>query len=173
MIVSTAVKTFFSGIKMQQQDEQLVINFSQLRNIPLRKSLLLWNNYVANSIRFINHFSDLCESKLNSISNHLTRLEVSIQLLETKLNSIPDLSPIASTDTIHSETIPPAPAPPAPADTTTGSIESKVCVKDDIRYAKYFTLLKMNVPHAAIVQKMEMDGVDPSILEYVYVLKKN
>jgi hypothetical protein len=73
----------------------------------------------------------------------------------------------------------PAVPPAAPAQivlieaqaVTDGETEAPVVdqlpsLKDDPRYAKYFTMLKFNIPLVQVQQKMQMDGVDPSILSH-------
>jgi len=39
-------------------------------------------------------------------------------------------------------------------------------LKDDKRYAKFFKMLKVNVPKGAVALKMEQEGLNPSILDY-------
>ncbi len=38
-------------------------------------------------------------------------------------------------------------------------------LKDDPEFEKYFKMLKMNLPMGAVKQRMEMDGMDPSIMD--------
>ncbi len=47
------------------------------------------NQFTVNTINFLNKFSAVCESKLAKVSQDLSRLEVVLALLETKINSIP------------------------------------------------------------------------------------
>ncbi|ETV92250.1 hypothetical protein H310_13477 [Aphanomyces invadans] len=98
--------------------EELPVDLMQLPSIPLQKSLLLLTNFCTNTVRFINHFSSLCEERLATTSKNLTRLEISLAILEAKLNSIPDLA-ISTTpaDLPRDLNLPPtdaAPAPPPP-----------------------------------------------------------
>ena len=78
-------------LAIKEIEEDFPVDLSQLRSIPLKKTLLLLNNFTANTTRFLNHFATVCESKLVDVSHTLTRLETSLALLETKLNSIHDL----------------------------------------------------------------------------------
>ncbi|OQR93436.1 hypothetical protein ACHHYP_02564 [Achlya hypogyna] len=105
----------------EEVEEESPVDLMQLPSIPMQKSLLLLTNFCANTVRFINHFSNLCEERLTTISTNLTRLEISLAILEAKLNSIPDLP---TTVTISAADIPddlptsanvPAPPPPPPA----------------------------------------------------------
>ena len=76
--------------------EDLPVDFTQVSPIPLRKTVLLVNNFVANTVRFLNHFSNTCEEKLTSVSNNMSRLEIQLSILEAKLNSIPGLETVTS-----------------------------------------------------------------------------
>ena len=38
-------------------------------------------------------------------------------------------------------------------------------VKDDPMYAKYFKMLKMNIPKPAVLNKMKQDAVDSSVID--------
>ncbi|CAI5740165.1 unnamed protein product [Peronospora farinosa] len=75
-----------------EEEVELPIDLSQLPSIPAAKSLLLINNFVANTTRFLNHFAHECEERITHVSNNVTRVEILLAILETKLNSIPDLS---------------------------------------------------------------------------------
>lgn len=180
MATSTAL------VKSDLIDEELPVDLSQLRAIPLRKTLLLVNNFVSNTSRYLNHFSAVCEDKLATISHKLTHLEIQLAILETKLNSIPDLDHVAGTEDILVDDLPAPsapeepnlpPPPPPEKDTVDGpppppSEETDVPIveanfiklKDDERYKKYFAMRRMNMPEGAIMQKMQLDGVDPSII---------
>uniref|UniRef100_M4C1M4 Uncharacterized protein n=1 Tax=Hyaloperonospora arabidopsidis (strain Emoy2) TaxID=559515 RepID=M4C1M4_HYAAE len=68
------------------------MDLSQLPAIPAAKSLLLINNFVANTTRFLNHFAHECEERITRVSDNVTRVEILLAILEAKLNSIPDLS---------------------------------------------------------------------------------
>ncbi|OQR89620.1 hypothetical protein THRCLA_09660 [Thraustotheca clavata] len=185
-----------------EQEEESPVDLMQLPSIPMQKSLLLLTNFCSNTVRFINHFSNLCEERLSTISKNLTRLEISLAILEAKLNSIPDLPTAA---TISAADIPedlpmptdaPAPPPPPPAppagdgapppppppppmptddgapppppdasqETALAPSPSFLKLKDDPLYAKYFAMQRMGHPEGAILHKMKMDSVDPSIL---------
>ena len=58
--------------------------------------------------------------------------------------------------------------PPAPAAVAAAPDAAPVMtMKDDPRYERYFKMLKMGVLMAQVKQKMQMEGYDPNILEYV------
>lgn len=60
---------------------------------------------------------------------------------------------------------PPAPAaaaaPPAPAPAPSGG----PALKDDARFAPFFKMMRMGVPAQAVKNKMELVGLDPSVLD--------
>ncbi|KAF0709234.1 Aste57867_6038 [Aphanomyces stellatus] len=112
-------------VGVASQEPELPVDLMQLPPIPLQKSLLLLTNFCTNTVRFINHFSSLCEDRLSAISKNLTRLEISLAILEAKLNSIPDLPATATISAADipgdinlpdaTPTPPPPPPPPGPA----------------------------------------------------------
>ena len=55
------------------------------------QSLVLINNFMVSTVRFMNRFSTLCEEKLHNVSHDITRIETALAILEAKMNSIPDL----------------------------------------------------------------------------------
>lgn len=75
----------------EEDDVDLPVDLSQLPMIPMAKSLLLVNNFVANTTRFLNHFANDCEERIARVSTSLTRVEIMLAILEAKLDSIPDL----------------------------------------------------------------------------------
>lgn len=56
--------------------------------IPLRKTLLLVNNFIVNTVDYMNKFVVLCERKLATTTHSLQRVETVLTLLEAKLSSI-------------------------------------------------------------------------------------
>ena len=97
--------------------DELPIDRKAIPPIPVSKTIVLINNFVVNTTRFINHFSELCEDKISNVSSKVTELEILVSTLEVKLNSIPGLE---AAPNIDSETLPdhagaPAPAPSAAA----------------------------------------------------------
>ena len=55
---------------------------------PLKKTLLLVNQFVIDTTRFLNHFSTLVEEKLQKVSHDVARIETSLVLLESRLSTI-------------------------------------------------------------------------------------
>jgi hypothetical protein len=47
--------------------EELPVDFTQVNPIPLRKTVLLINNFMVSTTKFLNHFSVTCEDKLMAV----------------------------------------------------------------------------------------------------------
>lgn len=56
--------------------------------VPLGKTLVLVNQFIIETTRFLNHFSTIAEDKLRKISNDISRIETSLVLLESRLGSV-------------------------------------------------------------------------------------
>ena len=149
---------------------------------------MLVNNFVTSSVEFLNKFSSLCEQKLLRVSQQVQRVEIVLSLLEAKLDSIGwmaggaaqapaggDAQPAIAASSAPvappmDGSVPPAPGPPgapaAPAAAAPAApAVAHVCVKDDPRFSKYFKMLNMGVPAAAVKIKMSNEGADPSVID--------
>lgn len=88
------------------------------------------NNFIVNTTKFLNRFSNECELKLADVSNRITNTETSLSVLECKLRSIPGLEFEQPTDGGHDvrETSPPsaelAPNSEIPAELPTETSEA-------------------------------------------------
>ncbi|KAJ0405321.1 hypothetical protein P43SY_001080 [Pythium insidiosum] len=143
-----------------EEEMELPVDLTQLPMVPMAKTLLLVNNFVANTTRFLNHFAYECEERIARVSTNLTRVEILLAILEAKLDSIPDLTVTEM-------------APANELELSEGSTAkaSALKLKDDPAYATYFTMRRLGMPDGAIEHKMRMDGVDPSILKYFTMQK--
>lgn len=85
-------------------------------NTPIEYSqtLDLVNAFAIQTVQFLNRFSVLCENKLSKVGKDIHRLEVTLSLLEGKLNSIDGLEASTTTTTTApaSGSVPPPPPPP-------------------------------------------------------------
>ena len=64
------------------------INPAETPSIPLRKTLVLVNNFVVSTTQFLNRFSNLCETKLANVARSMSSLENTMCILEAKLNAL-------------------------------------------------------------------------------------
>ncbi|KAI9920737.1 hypothetical protein PsorP6_001039 [Peronosclerospora sorghi] len=93
MSTSTALVASSSPSPAPPEEEaELPVDLSQLPSLPVAKSLVLINNFVANTTRFLNHIAHECEERITRVSDNVTRVEILLAILEAKLNSIPDLN---------------------------------------------------------------------------------
>jgi len=164
------------------------INYAVLSPIPLPKSVMLVNNFVLNTTKFLNRFSNEVDLKLADVSHRITNTQTLLCVLECKLRSIPGLEdgppPPVATPTV--EPVPPAgaDAPPVaeapawtaegpPADSTalvavpSAELANMRRAAEHPRYRKFFKMLMMHIPLPACQQKMsvELPGEDTSLLE--------
>mmetsp|Transcript_13183 Transcript_13183/g.17377 ORF Transcript_13183/g.17377 Transcript_13183/m.17377 type:complete len:320 (-) Transcript_13183:304-1263(-) len=73
------------------EDSLSTLDLTELKPVQPQKTILLVNNFIANSSRFLNSFSQNVEKKLADVSNRLSEMEVVLVLLEEKLNSVPEI----------------------------------------------------------------------------------
>lgn len=150
--------------------------------MPIQKTILLLNNFVANTTSFFNAFSETVEKKISSVSNKITELETLLAVLEAKLNSIPDLgssaidqptgavgvpdavpAPISGVNDPHVEHTAAISVPVEPAVITVDS--SKVAVSEHPDYLPFFRLLKVGVPPFVVQAKVTAAGLDASMID--------
>eukprot|EP01104_Vermistella_antarctica_P014138 TRINITY_DN4403_c0_g5_i1.p1 TRINITY_DN4403_c0_g5~~TRINITY_DN4403_c0_g5_i1.p1 ORF type:complete len:205 (-),score=62.59 TRINITY_DN4403_c0_g5_i1:161-775(-) len=163
-----------------------VVEYDKVDPIPFKTTLAYGNNFIINTTQFLNRFSYLCENKLCNVSRQIARLEITMNILEAKLSSIPGLEGITA-DSVPAPAAaaaaPDAPPPPpggapaaagpppaAPAaavevEEETAAASGVVTYSSDPRYHKFFAMLRMRVPASAIRQKMMMEGVNPDIID--------
>jgi len=87
------------------------LDYKTLPPIPYKKTVTLVNNFVINTTEFLNKFSYLCEQKLGKVTADIERLEITMNILEAKLASIPGLQDSAPQENAIQEEIPLGPAP--------------------------------------------------------------
>ena len=67
------------------------MDLSKIPPVPIYHSLVLVNNFVANSVLFMNTFAENIDKKISHVSNKITDLETLLSIVEAKLGSIPGL----------------------------------------------------------------------------------
>ena len=64
-----------------------IVDLSQIAPpVPVRKTIMVVNQFVVNTTHFLNTFASVCETKLAKVSADLDRVHVLLALLETKIN---------------------------------------------------------------------------------------
>ena len=62
-------------------EPDLPVDFTQVKPIPLRKTVLLVNNFLVNTVKFLNHFAGTCEEKLTATGARITSMETSLSMV--------------------------------------------------------------------------------------------
>jgi hypothetical protein len=98
--------------------------------IEFYQTLDMVSTFVISTTQFLNRFAGVCEQKLNKVGTDIQRLEITLNLLEAKLNSVEGLSaaPVNSTapnnnstSSFSSAPAPPPPPPPPPPPSSSSS----------------------------------------------------
>ncbi|KAH3738664.1 WASH complex subunit 3-like [Dreissena polymorpha] len=168
------------------------IDYTKVDAINQKRLIAFINHFVTHTAGFLNRFSCVCEEKLEHLSHRIQQLDITMSLLEAKINSIPGLenvtAPLSSSSSSSSSTAPAAPtegagpvapptvaAPAVPAAPAPGSQEAPPPppaepvaanpVSKDPRYQKFFKMLQFGVPVPAIKTKMSVEGLNPDLLD--------
>ncbi|XP_028409146.1 WASH complex subunit 3-like [Dendronephthya gigantea] len=159
------------------------IDLTKVGSIQQKRTIAFLNHFISHTVNFLNRFSCVCEEKLSDLSNRLQRVDVTMSILEAKLASIPGLENVTVSESPSAG--PTASETPATTTPSTNGEEANVAtnneeapppieeepaqpvmtVAKDPRYAKYFQMLKVGVPLAALRPKVIADGLDPDLLE--------
>ncbi|EFN89048.1 Coiled-coil domain-containing protein 53, partial [Harpegnathos saltator] len=143
--------------------------------INQKRTVSFINHFITHTVTFLNKFALSCEERLYEFENKLQKLEASLEVLESRLSSIPGLEQeyhkqldnVNENNTSKSEEVEIHKA----NEIDNSEIESKDEEKDkhttnkDPRYEKYFKMIHFGVPKQAVKLKMEQEGLDASILE--------
>ena len=160
------------------------VDLAKVNAIHQKRLVAFINHFLTNSVEHLNRFSSVCEEKLTAINTKIQRLENVLNILETKINSIPGLENVNVTSStvvvteekpLENETPPPV-LNGEEVSTDTSSMQGEVSVcetsaSNEIRnadhpvYKPYFKMQSMGVPDMAVKQKMTMAGIDPSVLD--------
>lgn len=162
--------------------DHVATDYSKYDAVPHQTTLHLVNNFVLQTTRFLNRFSNVCEDKLATVAKNIQNLETTLAIIEAKLGSIDDSddAPVASqgTDIVTAPAAPGgnadgAPPPPPPAADETQPppppepAAPEIKVKDDPRYGRFSKLLNMGVPLQAVKNKMavEAPGLNADLMD--------
>jgi WASH complex subunit CCDC53 len=142
------------------------------RPIPYRDTLDLVSAFVIQTTEFLNRFASTCEERLNNVEYNIQQLEITLQILESKLSSIDNMQMPQVAQEVKQEVVQNGPPPPVPQQYVEAiSMEpppptsNVLLVKDDKRLEKYFKLLRMRVPVEQIKLNMTREGFDASLIE--------
>jgi WASH complex subunit CCDC53 len=71
---------------------QGAIDYTEVPPVSPQTTLAFVNNFIINTTQFLNRFAVACDQKLKNVSYQVQRLEITMSLLEAKLNSIEGLA---------------------------------------------------------------------------------
>ncbi|KAL3883476.1 hypothetical protein ACJMK2_029735 [Sinanodonta woodiana] len=160
------------------------VNYTKVEALNQKRIIAFLNHFITHSASFLNRFSCVCEEKLEHLSSRLQQLEITMNILEAKLASIPGLegvtapssssAPVVVSSSTSSSTAPQSgPPPPPPASPVPTQIEKPAQekvetpqnpVSKDPRYMRFFKMLQVGVPETAVKLKMSAEGLDPNLL---------
>ena len=97
-------------------DADDMCNKEELPPVPQVKVVLVINNFITNTVSFLNVFATSCEEKLSAVAQRISGVELSLALLEAKLNSVPGVAEVtagpAAAGAPTSDALVAAPQPP-------------------------------------------------------------
>ncbi|GFR82165.1 WASH complex subunit 3 [Elysia marginata] len=72
------------------------IDYTKVEAINQKRTIALINHFITHTSRFLNHFANVCEDKLEHLHGRCQQLEISLSILEAKLASIPGLESVTA-----------------------------------------------------------------------------
>ncbi|XP_068667359.1 uncharacterized protein [Aristolochia californica] len=78
----------FSAVRLPSTNEVFPPEEEAALAFSDRRTVYLVNIFIANTARFLNRFSSICEEKLADVHRRILRLDATLLLLEAKLRSI-------------------------------------------------------------------------------------
>ncbi|EZA51112.1 hypothetical protein DMN91_003301 [Ooceraea biroi] len=152
------------------------IDYTKVPPINQKRTVSFINHFITHTVTFLNKFALSCEERLFEFENKLQKLEASLEILESRLSSIPGLEQEShkESDNVNDENNAseveqvearkvdePDSNEVEPKDEENGTQS----VAKDPRYEKYFKMMHFGVPKQAVKLKMEQEGLDSSILD--------
>ncbi|VVC38153.1 WASH complex subunit 3 [Cinara cedri] len=162
----------------------------ELKNVPpmeQRRLVTYINHFITSTVQFLNNFITHCEAKMMKSEQRLQKISASLCILETKLNSVPELQEIEpqhistkepsviQLENTSQNTVDESTNRSNTPNKTEGDIISKpvehATVNEspnepnvDPALLKYRKMLQFGVPRGAVELKMVHEGLDPNLL---------
>lgn len=165
---------------MSQQKLVPGFDYSTAEGLQRKRLLAFVNRFLSRTIDSLVVFSKACDSKLLSIAARLKKLENALVLLETKLDSVPELRETKPLPKVSETQQPASKNIQLQSETHQGSqvvtevqkeeTESKPVAEPvnhrlDPTYAPYLKMVEVGVPLQAVRLKMQILGLDDSVLD--------
>ncbi|XP_012231886.1 WASH complex subunit 3 [Linepithema humile] len=151
------------------------IDYSKVPPINQKRTVSFINHFITHTVTFLNKFALSCEERLFEFENKLQKLEASLEILESRLSSIPGLEQehhkepdnVSENNTSKLDEVEIRKVDePDNSETRPKDEEEEVqSAAKDPRYEKYFKMLHFGVPKQAVKLKMEQEGLDASVLD--------
>ncbi|XP_049940427.1 WASH complex subunit 3 [Schistocerca serialis cubense] len=145
------------------------VDYTQVTPIHQKRMYAFINHFITNTVSFLNKFSQSCELRLEKFDSRLQKLEASLCILETKLNSIAGLDEVPVTVS-YSADKPEELQPPVTTETITEQPDTQPQI--DPALSKFVRMIQVGVPVQAVRMKMQAEGMDPSVLDNYGALSK-
>lgn len=147
------------------------VDLETVDSIHKKRLLAFINHFVISTSSFLNKLSKSCEQRFMTLENKIQKLEASVIILESKLNSVPGLDVQDNKEIVENI----SPVKEANLSEEKMEIEEKVSIDNeaneptlvkralDPELKKYVKMLQFGVPEPAVRLKMSQEGVDPSL----------
>ncbi|KAL5483675.1 hypothetical protein EMCRGX_G020080 [Ephydatia muelleri] len=160
------------------------VDYTKVPALDHKNTLVFLNKFIVHTSQFLNRFSLVCEEKLSDLSLRIQKVDISLNILEAKLASIPGLEGVQATSQYEPPaaiagtsnaspavaTAPAAPAvaappPPPGAQAVEEPKKSVMKIRDHPDYKEFFKLKRLGVNYLQIQMKMKAKGLNPDLLE--------
>ncbi|KAL6268387.1 hypothetical protein P5V15_001522 [Pogonomyrmex californicus] len=149
------------------------IDYTKVPPINQKRTVSFINHFITHTVTFLNKFALSCEERLFDFENKLQKLEASLEILESRLSSIPgleqehkEINNVSENNTNKLEEVEVCKVDePDNSEINLKDEEKAQSTAKDPRYEKYFKMLHFGVPKQAVKLKMEQEGLDSSILD--------
>nr|CAD7590671.1 unnamed protein product [Timema genevievae] len=157
------------------------VDKTKIEPIHQKRLIAFINHFLTTTVSFLNTFSHSVETRLEKCEGQLQKMDAALCILEAKLNSIAGLEDVLVATpekvTENPPEVTPPPPPPAPVapvtDVPSGASEpqannatpAQTKISQDPQYSRFFRMVAVGVPLQAVKQKMQVEGLDPGILD--------
>lgn len=150
-----------------------IVDLETVDSIHKKRLLAFINHFVISTSAFLNKLSKSCEQRFMTLENKIQKLEASVIILESKLNSVPGLDNQDANKTVE---IPPS--VPDKVEEKTDAEEKTVEENEetelpsakptlDPEHMKYVKMLQVGVPEPAVRLKMTQEGISPTMQDEI------
>ena len=133
------------------------LDYRQVECIQRKRLLAFVNHFVAQTASFLSNFGQECEAKLQQVDLRIQRLDTDLTLLESKLDSVPELRNHVKPKTVQfSEEV---------REKEAEKEDDNLVIEDDPQLKPFVRMLSVGVPPDAVRQKMLLNGFEASFVD--------